>query len=462
MGPVAFSALLLLMVAAPLMRGGNRNIALIVIEGCALVFLAALVASSRSPARPSLRGALVALLALAPAWLAAIHLLPLPPEVWAGIPGRADYAGLLANAGIPTDRWRPVSLVPDATTVSLLAGIPLVAAFGAGYLVHLRQLRLVMVVFVCLAFGEIGFGMLQLAGGVGSSLHFGNDWGSSRVSGTFANPNHFANYVGMALAAYVWLAWLKLMEQRRYPSRFAEEHLAGGRMLAVWGAGAVLMLVGILMSRSRGAALGLVPTALVAIALVLTLGSGAQRSRRPWLVVGAVLAASIALVGFDAVATRFDLERMAGDAPLRIVQAVTTMEGAAHFWPFGAGWGTYYEVYPRFQPPSLVGTADYAHQDYAQMLFEGGVFAVLLMTVFAWLALTRAVELVRIALRERRLPRHAMAAALCGLGLLGFLLHSLVEFNMHIPANAIAAALLAGAYLRPLPKQDRKEGPSDD
>jgi hypothetical protein len=41
-----------------------------------------------------------------------------------------------------------------------------------------------------------------------------------------------------------------------------------------------------------------------------------------------------------------------------------------------------------------------------------------------------------------------MASALCGLGLLGLLLHSLVEFNMHIPANAILGALLAGAYLR--------------
>jgi hypothetical protein len=33
---------------------------------------------------------------------------------------------------------------------------------------------------------------------------------------------------------------------------------------------------------------------------------------------------------------------------------------------------------------------------------------------------------------------------------LGFLAHSLVEFNMHIPANAILASLLAGVFLRPL------------
>jgi hypothetical protein len=38
--------------------------------------------------------------------------------------------------------------------------------------------------------------------------------------------------------------------------------------------------------------------------------------------------------------------------------------------------------------------------------------------------------------------------------LLGLLLHSLVEFNMHIPANAILGAMLAGVYLRPFEKRE--------
>jgi hypothetical protein len=71
------------------------------------------------------------------------------------------------------------------------------------------------------------------------------------------------------------------------------------------------------------------------------------------------------------------------------------------------------------------------------------------MGAFAWLAGSRAATLVREARRRRRLRSEQMLAAVCGIGLLGFLLHSLVEFNMHIPANAVAAALLAGVYLRP-------------
>ena len=70
----------------------------------------------------------------------------------------------------------------------------------------------------------------------------------------------------------------------------------------------------------------------------------------------------------------------------------------------------------------------------------------------AWPSLSGCVArlLARRAVRNHRLSREELAAALCGLGLLGFLVHSFVDFNMHIPANAITAALLAGAYLRPL------------
>jgi len=42
-------------------------------------------------------------------------------------------------------------------------------------------------------------------------------------------------------------------------------------------------------------------------------------------------------------------------------------------------------------------------------------------------------------------------------GLTAILIHSLVDFNMHIPANAIMASLLAGIYLRPLDRASSDE-----
>jgi hypothetical protein len=455
-GPVAICALLFLLVASPLMRGGNRQVALIVLEAAGLALLTALCFRARRPVAASgVRGMLLALLASSPLWLAVLYLLPLPAGLWTTLPGRALYGQLLSTAGIPQPAWLPASIVPDATLVSVLAGIPLAAAFLTGLALRLPQLKLVLKVLVGAAFFQVAVGLLQSAGGSNSSLYFNVEFGG-RPLGTFANTNHFANYLAMALAGYVWLAWMKLSQ----PRRAHHAHPAAlRRAVVVWVAGAILLLVGLLVSRSRGAALAGLPAAMGAFALALTVGPRTRPWRTTLLIVVGVLAVGVALVGADALVAKFDLRALAKDASFRTLLAATTLDGAAEFWPLGAGWGTYAEVYPRFQPASMVGTADYAHQDYAQMLFEGGVFAVLLMAAFAWLALTRAVLLVRGAMRNRRLRREEMAATICGIGLAGFLLHSLVEFNMHIPANAIVAALFAGVFLRPLARA--AEAPGD-
>ena len=148
-GPVALYAVVILLVTAPLMRGGNRNVALIVLEGLALAFLAALLARTATrPWRPALPDLPVAFLVLSPVWLAATYLIPLPASLWGTAEGRALYAELLAAAGIPLQDWLPLSLVPDATRVSLFAGIPLVAAFMAAYASTDAQAKLLLRVVV--------------------------------------------------------------------------------------------------------------------------------------------------------------------------------------------------------------------------------------------------------------------------------------------------------------------------
>lgn len=457
-GPVALSAFLLLMVLSPLMRGGNRQVALIVLEATALLFLVAFAARlDRVNAPRGVQRILLLFLLASPLWLALVYLLPLPAASWASLAGRSGYLQMLSAAGIPQPDFLALSLAPDATRVSLLAATPLLAAFAAGFAASPDQLRLVLRVLLAMALFQIVIGLLQAGSGRDAALNFGAAGG--RPFGTFANPNHLANYLAMALAGYVWLAWLKVTRHRA--SAAAHHRHSRGRMLALWIAGAVLLVVGILMTRSRGAAFAGLPAAVLATVVVLWLGSRLRSVRAVLLLVGGAILVGIALVGYELLAARFDVDRMAIDAPSRLIQAATTMEGALQLWPWGSGWGTYYEVYPRFQPAALVGTADYAHHDYAQMLFEGGIFAVLLMLAFAWLAIARLLELTRIARREGRFRREEMASALCGLGLLGFLLHSFVEFNMHIPANAIVACLLAGVYLRPLPQREA-EDPADD
>jgi hypothetical protein len=296
---------------------------------------------------------------------------------------------------------------------------------------------------VVVGFFQVVLGLMQVAGGMDSVLYFGATPG--RPLGTFANSNHFANYLAMALALYVWLAHESLFGARSRPRRF---ELSRRDAVGAWAAGLLVLVTGILMARSRGALLGGVLTATLALALVLSRGRGGPsvwRGVLPLLVLAPLGAAAI--LGMDFVMARLSFSEIAASASFRGELTRTTLEGAAAFWPWGAGWGVYGDVYPRFQPPSIAGWASHAHQDYAEMLFEGGIFIALIAGALVYAAAKRALALFR-AFKEAVVPRDAIVSAICGLGLLGFLAHSLLEFNMHIPANAILAALLAGVFLK--------------
>ena len=460
LGPVHISGGIILLLAAPLMRGGNRHVALIVLECLGLAVLLALWArymlSWNAPQEGVTRQPLLVPLLMSPLLLALVQLMPLPAGWWASLPGHAVYAETLEAVGVAPGGWRPLSVSPDATTASLLAAIPLVAVFLLGYFATTRQLRLLLLVVAVIAFCQVGLGLLQVSGGEHSPFFFGVLSFGPPI-GTFANRNHYANYIAMALAGYIWLAYESMHVARRaadirpWQGSFSNRHAT-----ALWVAGGLVLVLGILLSRSRGAALFGLPMAGLALAVVALRTLGRARGWRfaAAIVVTLVLAAG-ALIGFDNVTSRVTASQLAGSASFRNELALTSFHGALAFWPFGSGWGTYDLAYQRFQPAALAVYANHAHQDYVELLFEGGIFSVLLVAGFLWLAGQRAWLLVRMARRDRTLDREAMAATLCGLGLLGLLLHSLVEFNMRIPANAILAALLAGAYLRPLSLEPR-------
>jgi len=448
LGPVAFSGGIALLLAAPLMRGGNRYAALIVLECLGLLVLAGIGARhalAQVPMTMPIPRSLW-ILVLSPLVLALVQLAPLPMALWSALPGHEIYTRVLGQIDVRQADWRPLSLNPDATVASLLASIPVVAALMLGYLATLTQLRVLLRVVAALAVAEVLLGLLQFSGGEHSPLFFGVMTYGPPV-GTFANRNHFANYLAMALAGYVWLAF----EAIRYARLKSGGITFGSRhRTALWAAGGLVLVLGILMSRSRGAAVFGLPMALACVALVFMRMKGL--SRGTWVGIGAaalVVVGAAGLVGFDAVVSRVSSEQLASSANFRGELARTSLQGAMAFFPWGSGWGTYDSVYPRFQPANIAGFANHAHEDYVEMLFEGGIFFVLLAAVFVWLAVGRARSLIAIAREERKLDRECMAAALCGLGLLGLLAHSLVEFNLRIPANAILGALLAGAYLRP-------------
>jgi O-antigen ligase len=446
---LAFVAGVLLVVLAPLIRGGNRGVALIGLEWLGLLVLAGLVLAGvqgglREAWGSGWRRWALGLLLTSPVWLGVLQLVPLPPALWSALPGRELYVGVLDGLGLASDGWRPLSLTPDATWASVLAGIPVLACLWLGLAVGQRQLQGLLKLWLLGALLQALLGLAQL--GPFPALHAGSFF--KGVIGTFANSNHLASFLAMCLPLVVW-QWRRSLDGHGHGGH-------GDTAGWLWAATGFVLLLAVLAGQSRGG-LG---TALLATAgaVLLMPGGALRRWKLRWRVgvLALALLAGLATVGTEGL-RRFEGQALESDASMRQQNFAATARAAAEFWPAGSGMGSFAAVFPRFQPAVAEGGAvDHAHSDYVQLLMEGGLPAALLMALALALLLARAAQLAR-RLAQGRLQAQEQLALAAGFGLLALLLHAWVDFNLRIPALAMLGAFLAGVYLRPQPSQRERQ-----
>jgi O-antigen ligase len=210
----------------------------------------------------------------------------------------------------------------------------------------------------------------------------------------------------------------------------------------LWSLVIVLALAALLMTRSRaGIGFGLLAFGVAAMTLVWEAGS--RRAR--WLI--AIVASSAVLlaayVGLTPILERFAVDELALGYEGRAKLAAATFRAGLDFFPVGSGLGTFADAFRRYQDAGLPGYVDHAHNDYAEAFLElgvaGAVVVVLLAIGYAWR--WKAVAQGRHSRTLGELPLCA------GLGMAAVAAHGLVDFNFHIPANALYFALLAGLFL---------------
>jgi O-antigen ligase len=99
----------------------------------------------------------------------------------------------------------------------------------------------------------------------------------------------------------------------------------------------------------------------------------------------------------------------------------------------GWGLGTFADVYPQFRSFYTNSQVNEAHNDYLQTLTETGILG---FGIAMWLLVTA----IRRALQKTRnwsSDVNGILALAALLGISGILVHSLVDFNLEVPANAL-------------------------
>ncbi len=423
-----------LIVVAPLPFGSVASGGRLTLELMALTLTVLwMFAATRSQVALPPRSASFALLGLLA--IAAIQLVPLGPGIVEALSPRA--ASL--RHGLDPVPEATLSLAAGGTASALRTGAALVGIlFVATSVVAARgTTRIALAALAAAAFQGL-FGLLTLASG------HDQIWGVTKTAyldsatGTFINRNHFAGFLAATLPLGIGLV---IVNARRARDR---SRAKGGIVGALGPEGSKTLLLallvltgaaGLLLSFSRaGTALGLIA---IAGTTGVLLGGKLSHRLAAIAVVLAIAAVPLLDLGADRLLARYATSaedfRSAGG---RAAVADDTLRMIAAFPAAGVGFGAFTWAYPAFSSPEVRLFYAHAHQDLLQLAAEGGLPALALLGVVL-------VAVARVLLRRLADTSDPVVTG-AGFGLTALLVHGLVDFNFHIPANAAIAAVLAG------------------
>jgi O-antigen ligase len=248
--------------------------------------------------------------------------------------------------------------------------------------------------------------------------------------GPFANHNHFAGF--MELLIGIPLALIIANAIRR------EERIFYGFLASVMG-------ITILFSLSRGGMFSLLME-LVFLAVFSRQLRQAGKTGSPstfWRGIAVLLIIVTIFIGTLLIGADLVVNRVTGDTQDTLsTSRVWVWKDAFQVFKtypiIGAGLGAFQTVYPqRSIYDGSFGFVAQAHNDYLQVLADGGMIGGVLALWFIWVVLRDVIRGI-----QCRDPLIAGLALGSGAGIVGLLAHSLLDFNLQLPSNAMMFLLL--------------------
>ena len=251
--------------------------------------------------------------------------------------------------------------------------------------------------------------------------------------GPFVNRNHFAGFVELVLP----MSLVPLLA-----GRVRRERVVIVSILAV------IPLSALLLSASRGGIISL-GAELTFLLLVLLLRRAHGRQLYAGGIVLLMAFGLVSWLGVNQILSRFStLETLEVSETKR----ASMRRGAWNIFldhpVLGTGLGTLQQVYPPYETLYDGKIVNHAHNDYLEILAETGILGGLCCAWFLAGLFTGTLRHV-----ESEGNSFANTLRLCGLtACCGLLVHSLVDFNLHIPSNLLLfllMSLLATAEIPP-------------
>ncbi len=379
-------------------------------------------------------------------WMA-FQLVPLPPGLVRTIAPRIYETYLPLLQLHENQPWIPLTLQPKATLQELLR----FSTYGLFFILTIQllgrsdRLKKTVTVVAWLGIAIAVEAILQKLTSPQAIYWFRQAPPSTSPIGPWVYCNHFAGFMEMTFPLVVAL-FLFHRPRISYNEPLRDRILArftmsGANKHMLFGTGAMLMAVAILLSVSRG---GIITLCLAILFFTLFLSRQSGQWRNTWLVVLVTLVLlMISWLGWDPIMQKFSniWSEHGLNTSSRLPVLLDSIKMARDFILTGSGFGTYEVTFPSYRTvPGDRIYFDHAHNDYIELLSTGGLIGFLLAAWFVGTVIFHVVRMVR----RRREQYNILVTVAALTGIIGLLLHSFVDFQMYNGANALYFFFLCG------------------
>ena len=381
--------------------------------------------------------------------LAQFQLMPLPATVLAQLsPAAAEIHAATQSANTMT-------LDPAATRAASLKTLTYGTLFALTLLLvdSRARLRSLALVLVFSGVFQAAYGGLMTLSGLEYGFFVAKEHGTGVVTGTFVNANHLAGFLEMCLGVGVGLM---LANMSTRPAANMRESLRRILSSILGNQGPlrlslVVMVIGIVLSRSRMGNVAFFSSLFVAGSLYVILSK--RFSLGTLIFFGSVVLIDILIIGnyfgIDRVAAEIQqglrLDTSIAVRDYRLTVSEDTLRIVGDYPLTGTGAGSFASVYPMYDDGDTGFLFwKHAHNDYLQFAAEFGLTGFLLLGSIVLLSVWMAIS-AQVHRRDQMLRGLA-----CGtlMAIVAMLIHTAVDFNLQIPANAATfVVILAMAWM---------------
>lgn len=335
-----------------------------------------------------------------------------------------------------------MSIASYDTMTALLKGMGYSAYFALSLLIldsRERVERIVWVAIIAASF-QAFYGSIMVMTGWEYGFFTAKEFYIGNATGTFVNRNSLAGYLEMVLALGIGVL---IAQSADYRGNFRQRLRQFVRMLlspkVIVRLLLAMMVIALVMSRSRMGNTAFFASMMITGALALVLMR--HKTMSTTILLGSLLVIDITIVGaffgINKVAER--IEQTSSESEQRDEMVMDTLAMWETVPLTGVGAGALMTNFSRFKKEVTMPLwIDHAHNDYVEFLAEFGAPAFLLMLSVVLASLWNAIT----AMRTRRSDFYKGLGFGCCMGMIAIGIHSTVDFNLQIPANAFMFMLL--------------------